>query len=406
LFWIITNTALFAQAPQALNYQAIARDNSGNVITGQSVGIRFTIMYGGTTGPTVYQERHQSTTNSFGLFTLAIGKGTVLFGNFSTIDWGANTKFLKVEVTPQGGNTLLQGTTQLLSVPYALYAERSGTAGTQGPAGPQGPVGPTGPAGSQGATGIPGPAGAPGPQGPVGLTGPAGAQSGSGKTVLNGAINPATNIGVDGDFFLNTTSHEIFGPKTGSGWGTGTSLRGLSGLKSLVDLEDFTSSASCPTGGVIVKSGVDRNGNNVLDPNEVDNTKPVCFTQTPNLDKVIMIPLNFTHWGNGPQATSVIPYGIAKFNKQNYPGVDSITLVGNPSGSSNSTIRVQLYNETDNMAISNSSISTNAGAGLGREPFLESANVFNSLPDHPIRLTIQLQGGGSSGECYLYLYRK
>jgi hypothetical protein len=114
----------FAQAPQALNYQAIARTAQGQIIPAQNVNVRFSILDGSITGTTIYQETHSTTTNNFGLFTLAIGRGTVTSGTFSAINWGTGDKFLKVEIAADGsGNYQLQGTTQLLSVPYSLYSE-------------------------------------------------------------------------------------------------------------------------------------------------------------------------------------------------------------------------------------------------------------------------------------------
>jgi hypothetical protein len=115
-----------AQVPPALNYQAIARNSMGQIVPSQSIGVRFTILdLAGTT--IFYQETHSSTTNNFGLFTLPIGKGTVVSGTFTAIDWGAlGDKYLKVEIAPQGGTTYtIQGVTQLLSVPYALYSEKT-----------------------------------------------------------------------------------------------------------------------------------------------------------------------------------------------------------------------------------------------------------------------------------------
>ncbi|MEJ7913686.1 MAG: hypothetical protein WKF70_11070 [Chitinophagaceae bacterium] len=115
-----------AQAPQALNYQAVARTSQGQLIPAQSISARFSILDGNVNGAAIYQETHTTITNNFGLFTLSIGKGTVLNGTFSTINWGSGDKFLKVEIAPKGNsNYELQGTTQLLSVPYALYAGKT-----------------------------------------------------------------------------------------------------------------------------------------------------------------------------------------------------------------------------------------------------------------------------------------
>lgn len=115
-----------AQTPEALNYQAVARTANGQIIPSQSIGVRMSILDGSATGTTIFQETHNLTTNNFGLFTLAIGRGTAGTGTFSAIPWETGNKYLKVEIAPQGGsNYLIQGTSQLLSVPYALYAERT-----------------------------------------------------------------------------------------------------------------------------------------------------------------------------------------------------------------------------------------------------------------------------------------
>ncbi|HZH64442.1 MAG TPA: hypothetical protein VEY10_06065 [Flavisolibacter sp.] len=116
-----------AQTPQAMNYQAVARTSSGAIIPIQLVQVRFSVIEAGITGPVLYQETQYATTNNYGLFTLAIGKGTSATGTFSGINWASGTdKYLKVEIAPNGTNNFsLQGTTQLLSVPYALYSEKT-----------------------------------------------------------------------------------------------------------------------------------------------------------------------------------------------------------------------------------------------------------------------------------------
>ena len=99
----------------------------------------------------------------------------------------------------------------------------TGLTGAAGPAGAQGPAGVAGPAGAQG---VAGPAGAQGPQGPQGAQGPAGA---NGQTILNGTSNPASGTGTLGDFYLNTATNTLFGPKTAGGWSIGVSLVGPAG---------------------------------------------------------------------------------------------------------------------------------------------------------------------------------
>jgi len=116
----------FAQSPQAFNYQAVARDASGNLLVSQALGIRVSLHMGSATGGVVYSELFAPTTNEFGLFTLAIGTGTLVDGQFDTIVWGKNQFWLQVEMDPAGGVAYTDmGTSQLLSVPYAMYAAHS-----------------------------------------------------------------------------------------------------------------------------------------------------------------------------------------------------------------------------------------------------------------------------------------
>ncbi len=121
----------FAQAPQSFSYQAVVRDAQGNILPNQNVAFRFSIIENNTNGTIVYQETQQATTNTLGLVVLAIGNGTVQQGVFSTIQWGSAPHFLKVELDVAGGTNFADmGTTQLLSVPYALHAETAGNVQT------------------------------------------------------------------------------------------------------------------------------------------------------------------------------------------------------------------------------------------------------------------------------------
>lgn len=120
-----------AQAPQGFNYQGVARNTSGEPLANQNVSVKTSILNDSQLGTLIYSETHSVTTNQFGLFTLIIGSGAVGTGTFNAIDWSTGSKYLKVEIDPTGGSTYsLSGTTQLLSVPYALYAAKSGSGGT------------------------------------------------------------------------------------------------------------------------------------------------------------------------------------------------------------------------------------------------------------------------------------
>jgi len=127
LFAIAFVAIIHAQAPQAFSYQAVVRDNAGNLITNQTVALRISIVRDNPSGTTLYSERHSVATNAYGLFTVNVGQGTLLSGNFTTIAWGNNAHFIKVELDVNNGSTYtLMGTAQLLSVPYALHAETAG----------------------------------------------------------------------------------------------------------------------------------------------------------------------------------------------------------------------------------------------------------------------------------------
>lgn len=204
---MIAFSSVVAQAPQSFNYQAVVRDATGQIVNTQAVTLRFTITDAATGGNILYRERHNTTTNQFGLVTAEIGNGTLLNGTFAGINWGSGNRYLQVEVDPNGGNTFVDmGTSQLLSVPYALFAGNGGgSGGATGPTGPtgaqgvKGTTGATGPTGATGAQGVKGATGATGPTGTFGVTGT------TGQTLRNNGItwvatsnlyNNGTNVGV------------------------------------------------------------------------------------------------------------------------------------------------------------------------------------------------------------------
>jgi hypothetical protein len=126
---ILVTAALlsYAQAPQSFKYQAVARNLSGDLITNQTIAVRIGILQGSTSGTSVYSETHSPQANQFGLFNLELGNGTIESGVFANIDWGSGPYYLKIEVDENNGtNFQLMGTSQLLSVPFALYSESTG----------------------------------------------------------------------------------------------------------------------------------------------------------------------------------------------------------------------------------------------------------------------------------------
>jgi hypothetical protein len=284
----------FSQTPQAINYQGILRNASGQAIPNKQVKIRVSVSTNLVVdnSSSVYTEEISAKTNEFGIYNVAIGKGKATKGTFNSISWGTNKYWVLIELDENLTNKFeFAGSMELASVPYALYAEKAknvdnpvpgpagpqgpqgiqgikgdkgdkgdtgpaGANGAQGPQGLQGIKGDTGPAGANGANGpqglqgikgdkgdtgatgpqgpigLTGPAGpAGGPQGPIGLTGPQGIAGANGKSILNGTINPSVSIGSDGDFYINTSTNVLFGPKLNGSWNNGISLRGPQGLQ-------------------------------------------------------------------------------------------------------------------------------------------------------------------------------
>ena len=124
---IASLTQLQAQAPQGFNYQAQVRNSLGDLIVNANVYFRFNIMQGSQTSLPVFTEIHYAPTDDLGQISLVIGQGTAIEGTFSELDWSLGSYYLGIELDT-GNGYLAMGTTQLLSVPYALYAENSGNA--------------------------------------------------------------------------------------------------------------------------------------------------------------------------------------------------------------------------------------------------------------------------------------
>jgi len=123
---ILINTFItLAQAPQGFNYQATVRNSSGVLIVNQNVLFKFNVMLNSQTSLPVYSETHQAPTDDLGHVNLVIGAGTPNTGTFSSINWANGNYYLGIELNT-GSGYVAMGTTQLLSVPYALYANSSG----------------------------------------------------------------------------------------------------------------------------------------------------------------------------------------------------------------------------------------------------------------------------------------
>ena len=125
VFFAVLITAIgFSQAPQKMSYQAVIRNTSNELVKNSPIGMKISILQGSATGTPVYVETQTPTSNANGLVTIEIGGVTPVTGTFAGIDWSTGTYFIKTETDPTGGTSYtITGTSQLLSVPYALFAK-------------------------------------------------------------------------------------------------------------------------------------------------------------------------------------------------------------------------------------------------------------------------------------------
>ena len=126
---LILCATIWAQVPQGISHQAVIRNTQGELVTNQFIGIQVSIIEDSINGKPVYRETHTATTNVHGLVTYVIGEGDPREGSFDEIKWDNWPYFLMTEVDPDYDgdefNFTITGTTQFLSVPYALYSGTS-----------------------------------------------------------------------------------------------------------------------------------------------------------------------------------------------------------------------------------------------------------------------------------------
>ena len=206
LLFLLATVSILAQVPEKMSYQAVLRDAANTLLTNQEVGMQISILQTTITGTAVYIETQTATTNINGLVSIAIGSG-VSSDDFSAIDWSAGPYFIKTATDPSGGSSYsITGTSQLMSVPFAMYAKTSGSAipgpqgepgvqGTNGTPGIQGEKGTAGADGTNGSNGSNGTKGDQGVQGETGVKGTAGADGATGTAGADGATGTA---GADG----------------------------------------------------------------------------------------------------------------------------------------------------------------------------------------------------------------
>ena len=138
LVQILVITPAFSQVPDSMSYQAVIRNTSSEIVSNSTIGMRISILQGGANGIPVYVESQTSSTNTNGLVSLKIGGGFLVSGSFSTINWANGPFFIKTETDLSGGTNYSNlNISQLLTVPYAFFAQISGNpiSGDQGDVG-------------------------------------------------------------------------------------------------------------------------------------------------------------------------------------------------------------------------------------------------------------------------------
>ncbi|MBL0236295.1 MAG: tail fiber domain-containing protein [Saprospiraceae bacterium] len=223
---LLVSIGAFAQ-PNKMSFQAVIRNANGQLVSNTNVGIRLLILKGSEFGAAVFVETHVASTNANGLASFEIGGGTNVTGSIASIDWASGPYFLKTETDPNGGsNYSISGTSQMLSVPYALYAG-SGVKGDKGDKGDQGlpgikgdkgDPGLQGSKGDDGSPGIKGEKGDKGDKGDVGMEGQKGEKGDQGLQGVKGDKGDKGDVGNPGSANINGTTGYIIkfnGPTSG-----------------------------------------------------------------------------------------------------------------------------------------------------------------------------------------------
>lgn len=136
LLFIIASMQVFAQTPDAFQYQAVVRNPQGEILKNQSINIRFSLRRNTANGTVVFTETHTATTLDNGIVSLQVGTGTPGLGSFGLgeIDWSSGVYFMQVEID-NGNGYITLSTQQLLSTPFAKYAQAAGSVRIKSPDG-------------------------------------------------------------------------------------------------------------------------------------------------------------------------------------------------------------------------------------------------------------------------------
>ena len=359
---ILLSVNVFSQAPNKISFQAVVRNGNNALVTSANVSLRISLLQGAASGAVVYSETHTATTNANGLATLQIGAGTVLSGSFAGIDWANGPYFIKTETDPNGGSNYgIVSVTQLLSVPYALYAQTSGSS-------------------------------TPGPQGPAGANGNNGlsayeiwlqqGNTGTQTDYLNSITGPQGATGVQGPAGVNGTN-------------------GIDGKNTLVKTTPEAVGANCATGGTKIEVGLDANGNGILDAVEVNAslTRYVCN----GTDGVL------NAWGlNGNSGTNPTSNFIGTTDVQDFVLRTNntekmrVTAGGNIGiGTINPNTKLDIQNSINNFSDLLSISNLNNGSSATTSLKISNTNSPFQFGKLGIS-TINWPGYGTAGDAYIY----
>jgi hypothetical protein len=374
---------ILSQAPQFLSYQGVARNSSGTIISSGNIGLKFEILQGSTA---VYSEEQTASPSAAGIFTAAIGNGSNQTGTFSSINWANGPYSIRVSLDPTGGTAFtVVGTSQLLSVPYSLYAEKAGSVNLNAGNGisiSSGSIINTA------------------PDQPVNISGSGVSGSYPNYTITGGAYSGSTGISVTGSVITNTAPDQLI---TLSGAGS-TTVGGT--------YPNFTigsSSAAIPTISGTGVTSVTTAGNNFT-----VNTPPVTMSFTPSTGVLGYAPAVGINTVNISPTVSVSGSTLTVgTNSAILPGVGlwtRPTTTATTLGNMNDFVGIGTPTPVSNLEIQSSnapqlSLSSNVGLGgsinfgtptiniLGRVdydiPQAKMSFWTNSLPD---RMVIDLNG--------------